>query len=241
MMGLRAISCLVLVVVLASRPSELAAEVVYGSPDGSMTLGGRVDLNGDGISDFYFSAGTGCTDSYPGHCWSWYTIEGFKDPYDRDQGFNGNGILERGVFGASLIQGTVIGPNVPGVNWLDGFGNRFIEGLTFDAGSIINPRPEGPRIGHLGIRFSAEDGLHYGWFRVLLEPWQEPPYQVGEYTFHLQRYPEVLDWAYDSTPNTPIVAGAVPEAGTVMLGAVGGMALIVVWRRRRVHGEKASR
>jgi hypothetical protein len=194
---------------------NLRAEVIYGRPDGSMTLGGPVDLNDDGAIDFHFDGSTGCTLSIPGHCWSSYTINGFNDPYDWDQGFNGNGLLVKGSFAAPLLQGTPVSANVSGVEWLDGFGSLYIEGLTFDTDTLFNPRPEGPRFGYLGARFSAADGTHYGWMRVLLEPWWQPPLQSGDYVFHLQRWPEVFDWAYESTPNTPIVAGAVPEPGSI--------------------------
>jgi hypothetical protein len=224
------IACLVGVGALAA--SELRAEVVYGRPDGSMTLGGRVDLNQDGAIDFHLDGSTGCTLSIPGHCWSSYTIQGFNDPYDWDQGFNGNGILTSGALAASLTQGTPISGNVPGVEWLDGFGSLFIEGLTFDTETLSNPRPERPRFGYLGARFSATDGTHYGWMRVLLEPWWEPPYQSGGYVFHLQRWPEVFDWAYESLPDTPIVAGAVPESATWLL-VFTAAAIIAGWKLRR--------
>jgi hypothetical protein len=196
-----------------------------------MTLGGRVDLNQDGAVDFHFDGSTWCTLSIPGHCSSSYTIQGFNDPYDWDQGFNGNGILTNGTFAAALIQGTPISANVPGVVWLDGFGSLSIEGLTFDTETLFNPRPEGPRFGYLGARFSAADGTHYGWMRVLLEPWWEPPYQSGDYIFHLQRQPEVFDWAYESTPNTPIVAGAVPEPATWLL-LLAAAAIVAVCKLR---------
>lgn len=44
--------------------------------------------------------------------------------------------------------------------------------------------------GYVGVRFSADDGEHYGW--IYFEGWS------------------VIDWAYESRPNHPIRAGARP-------------------------------
>lgn len=44
-------------------------------------------------------------------------------------------------------------------------------------------------VGYLGVRFYQPDGLHYGWIRALLNS------------------PMVVDWAYETRPNTPIRAG----------------------------------
>lgn len=41
----------------------------------------------------------------------------------------------------------------------------------------------------------------------------------------------IIDWAYESTPDTAISAGAVPEPGTALLGAVSSV--MVALRRRR--------
>ncbi len=48
---------------------------------------------------------------------------------------------------------------------------------------------------YLGIRFHAADGVHYGWIHVTLH---------GS--------PLLVDWAYETRPNTAIVAGAKPVA-----------------------------
>jgi hypothetical protein len=50
--------------------------------------------------------------------------------------------------------------------------------------------------GFLGVRFLAEDGLHYGWIHA-----------------SIKSVPTILDWAYETQPGTAIAAGAAPLAG----------------------------
>jgi hypothetical protein len=45
-------------------------------------------------------------------------------------------------------------------------------------------------VGYLGVQLSAEDGPHFGWVRLRMAP-----------------VVSVVDWAYESRPNTPIHAG----------------------------------
>lgn len=65
---------------------------------------------------------------------------------------------------------------------------------------------------------SDDDTVHYGWFRVLL-----PANGVGT----------LVDYAYETTPDTALLAGvgAVPEPGSLALMA-GGLAGLMLWRRR---------
>lgn len=61
-----------------------------------------------------------------------------------------------------------------------------------------------------------DDTLHYGWFRVQLPV-------IGAAT--------LLDYAYETTANTALVAGAVPEPASLAL-MCGGLAGLLAWRRR---------
>ena len=72
--------------------------------------------------------------------------------------------------------------------------------------------------GLLGLSFQIEDETHYGWIRLC---------GTGDARFILQ------DWAYESEPNTAIVAGAIPEPGTMTLFSAGCFFLNYVRRRRR--------
>lgn len=57
--------------------------------------------------------------------------------------------------------------------------------------------------GYLGVRFHTSSGQHYGWVHVRM-PKQDA--SLSEFS------PVVLDWAYESQPDTPIKAGAMPVA-----------------------------
>lgn len=71
---------------------------------------------------------------------------------------------------------------------------------------------------YAGFRFNAADGTHYGWIRLSVN--------AGIIDF--------TSAAWESTPNTPIAAGAVPEPSTLAGLAVGAVALVgAVAKRRR--------
>jgi hypothetical protein len=57
--------------------------------------------------------------------------------------------------------------------------------------------------GFLGVQFSAADGIHYGWIQVTLR---------GIQNNNVQFSPGVVDWAYETAPNTPIKAGQTNDA-----------------------------
>ena len=71
---------------------------------------------------------------------------------------------------------------------------------------------------YLGIRFEADDGLHYGWIRMSV---------AGDYpgtTIH--------DWAWNTTPGQGLWAGQVPEPSTYILFALGGLTMALAARRQ---------
>jgi hypothetical protein len=77
---------------------------------------------------------------------------------------------------------------------------------------------------YIGLRFAFRDTpseLHYGWIGL-----QNLDGTTGAGV--------VTDWAYESTPDTAITAGAVPEPTGLALLALGAAAGVVVRPRRRV-------
>ncbi len=76
---------------------------------------------------------------------------------------------------------------------------------------------------YIGIEFSDEDGIHYGWFDV--EGDSSTPYAV------------IYGWAYESTPGMGIMAGAVavPEPSTIMLLAGGTLTIGCTLRRAKAR------
>lgn len=73
------------------------------------------------------------------------------------------------------------------------------------------------RTAFAGLQFSIGSGVYYGWMKV-----QEIPFPQGGGI--------VYEYAYDTRPNTPIVAVAVPEPTTVSLSILG--MLFLFFRKR---------
>jgi hypothetical protein len=155
-----------------------------------------IDLNGDGTPDFSFQL------SY------------FFTSYGSFIGFDGGPISGGGAYGPYLVWG--LGMNST-------LFQRFSNGTILPFGTFIgSPSPtnslwnspdqstaiatlwigptqrglSGPLanvgVGYIGVRFYAADGWHYGWIRVRSTP-----------------VVEVVDWAYESRPDAPIVAGLI--------------------------------
>ena len=68
--------------------------------------------------------------------------------------------------------------------------------------------------GYLGVRFEGEEGTHYGYVHLNGE---------GVLNFN------VISYAYESEPNTPILTGAIPEPSTTFALFLSSLML---WRRR---------
>lgn len=66
-----------------------------------------------------------------------------------------------------------------------------------------------------GVEFEINGDTHYGWVRI-------SNFDLGG---------NVLDWAYETRANTPILAGAVPEPSVWALLFGGGV--LMVWFRRK--------
>ena len=162
----------------------------------SLTFGGweydgtSLDLDEDGTADFNFQwGGFICTTDIPtsGCSSSFYVLAS-----------NTNAMLHRSGEATMLRFGETIS-SVTSSNriWEDA------DNYSRAAGFHFSPRYgtqgyDGPAInagvGYLGVRFMAADGLHYGWIRL-----RAP--SIAEFG------PTVVDWAYESRPNTPLVAG----------------------------------
>jgi hypothetical protein len=228
-MGLRR-TCWFYFVVIFLLATTARADVVYRVAENPGA--GQFDLNTDGITDFVFQHDSACFMSYPVHCVDFFNIRGpYLIPHR-------NGLIVDGQFAAGLTPETVIGDSRPRLSWVHGFDATLIPGvgIAFTDDNL----PQSPDTIMLGIRFEAADGFHYGWMRIATQPWDPGPINVspnGDEVIVVDRIihgpGEVLDWAYESTPGAAIVAGAVPEAGTVVLGilAAAVMALVVLRRR----------
>ena len=56
-------------------------------------------------------------------------------------------------------------------------------------------------------------------------------YEVGFYAYNPDNTITLFDWAYEATPNTPILAGVVPEPSTCLFLWFGTLS-IVLFRKR---------
>ena len=90
----------------------------------------------------------------------------------------------------------------------------------FAAGGPNGSVPPGT-FAYAGFRFTAADGIHYGWVRLAVS--------AG-----LIDFANPVAAAYESAPGVGITAGAVPEPGTLSLLALGAAGVLgaVVKRRR---------
>jgi len=174
-----------------------------------------LDINDDGVDDFIFNH---------------YSQQLFFDPIDGNAGIthqiaDGNYYHDDYV---TLSAGILVGSNPEdlshywwgGEDMLVGY-MWFYYGLDFK-GSFVNTT------GYLGLSFDIEGETHYGWLRLSHD--LDAP--NGGY-LHLT----VHDWAWETEPNTPIVAGAVPEPASVVLALLGAMS---VWILRRCQQQKLN-
>jgi hypothetical protein len=80
-------------------------------------------------------------------------------------------------------------------------------------------------VDYLGLRMKLNGSAdyNYGWVGIRIDNQADA---TGA----------VVGYGYESTPNVPIKAGVVPEPGSAILAAVGGIALIGAAARRRLRG-----
>jgi hypothetical protein len=131
---------------------------------------------------------------------------------------------------AALPYGTLVS-STPDVS-LEWKGGLYAEG-SVSGWSTYPPEPDTEWSGllgetgeaYLGISFDIGDATHYGWVHVVLG--EEDSLGTGF------RDPVTASWAYESTPDTPIVAGVIPEPSTGILTMVGSIGLLFIARSRR--------
>lgn len=184
---------------------------------------GDLDLDNDGTVDFSFwSSGQNCTLAIgSGACgWPFYV----KTTTTNEVLTSGNAVspLQWG-----LLIGTQIPPNsswtMPGGFYGVGIAYQFHswqirEGIY----EVLNSGWSGgiaeAGIAYVGLRFWTTDGPHYGWVRLRLPNrflGQNPPFDDGSLVgFPIVEFaPVVVDWAYETQPNTPIRAGDIGTDG----------------------------
>ncbi len=182
------------------------------------------DVNGDGINDFTFTYRFPNTATGSGVIW-----QANMNPFTGSSATNGvlgyQGAFVR--YAEAFTLGTSFGPtpptNTPVVSFSTAtqvtLGSRYLSGSvpSFYGGFATGPTPPGTQA-YVGFRFSIGGQTNFGWLLLSVN--------AGSIDF--------VSAAYETTPNTAIVAGAVPEPSTLAflsLGAVGVLGAIS--RRRR--------
>jgi hypothetical protein len=195
------------------------ADVIYTDPPdtsygwipgvGALPFDLTFDFDGNGQTDIHFHGDTDC----PAGCNARALLElTSTSTVGADRQFNSNQWAAAG-----LPDGVAVGPltswipvSSAAVTWA-----RIISGGPLQSAFATpwNMAAQGTALS-LPVKFS--DGLgatHYGWIRIR----RDNPDQSMYYTMTL------LDYAYESNANTPIVTGVVPSPGPVVLLACGGV------------------
>ena len=124
-----------------------------------------------------------------------------------------------------LSAGQQIGADAAGYNWLGNILGGDIFTAARDSGIIGQPPLTvgyftGLESAYFGFQFQQDAETYYGWARVgcplagLNAGW-------------------IYDYAYETSPNTPIFAGVVPEPSSWALFIVGASAIALVRKRRK--------
>lgn len=156
-----------------------------------------VDVNGDGVNDFLLDMQFIISLDSPTSEMSSVLRLGLSSD---------SSIIGQSYYSEPLGEGEIIGPQpASGFIWItnnypvpvaEQFQN-YRTGLTRPWDGVLAD----PAKPYLGVRFSAEDGTHYGWVRFGFKVGPIGSYPGG---------PAIIEWAYETQPDTPIVI-APPE------------------------------
>jgi hypothetical protein len=163
-----------------------------------------IDIDGDGTNDFTLSSHVNNTVTL--------TAQG------------ANQFLIQSLMIAAIPFGTSIGSTTSGYTWSGG---------TASLCAVINVDNtpnlseignfSGMTNGYIGFDLVQDGNNYYGWMQI-----------QSSLGLDLGLYGSVTAWAYETSPNTPIFAGEVPEPSTVALLALFGIAVgLVRWKRSK--------
>jgi hypothetical protein len=187
-----------LLTILCLTAPSLQSAIVYSPGPASppppflIPLTQNVDLDSNGVDDLVFPAGPmiGTMDVPMSGSWMPFHIKAAGT----------NEFLVSGNYSSIQSFGAWVSGDPPsGATWSDPGAAALLTDQWWSlygrdiSGQLVHFGWGGPLatagVGYLGARFYQADGLHYGWIRVSLCS------------------PMVLDWAYETSPDTPIRAG----------------------------------
>ncbi len=194
--------------------TTLAEPMVLYDPTNPVPTYVPIDINQDGEADYTFGFG--------------FTTIALKTERSNRAVIHNDAPPDMGGSIEALSAGYVIGPSLEaGDSWvsadlLGGYVSpgesafiNIVQGFNLMYSSRM---PATLTRVFFGLEFELADGTHYGYFDL------EAQHDTLGVRIH--------GWAYESQPNTPIVAGSVPEPGRMLLLLAGVLALVC--RRRRV-------
>jgi hypothetical protein len=210
-------------------PASLApgqGTVVYHQPAEPLfgLVGLTLDLNGDGqVDSQFYSAGYIPASYYATGASGVGTAQLLVTPNAGLDGGShlvalGPGFLIGGTIDESLLWAGQDAPN--------SYGDATVVGsyITEDwPGSLV---PVGYFYGttaFMGIHFQIASEWHYGWVRI--RGGTAGPSDDGQ-QFYLNPPGWILDWAYETRPDTSIFAGEVPEPSCISLCVLGALLLL---------------
>ncbi|MEI7733616.1 MAG: PEP-CTERM sorting domain-containing protein [Verrucomicrobiota bacterium] len=196
-----------LAVMMAVMQRAAFAEIIYMTPPEPLGYANFIDrttgldLNRDGVDDYLLVLTPTAVSLQP-------------------QG-NNSVAADGNLSVVPIARGDLVASSSPSYQWVNSSmasgGNIFIgagaifDGETFYSGNLSDTNA------FIGLRFEIGGAMHYGWMEV----YNYPGVPAGQ----------IFGWAYETDPNTPFIAGAVPEPSTWALLAAG--AVLMFWRRKR--------
>ena len=215
-------------------PASLApgqGTIVYHQPAAPLfgLVGLALDINGDGQVDSRFYSASYVPASY--YATGASGVGSAQLLVTPNAGLDGGshlvalapGFLNGGTIGGSLLWA---GQDAP-----SSYGDATVLGSYFPEDTSVSLVPVGYFYGttaFMGIHFQAGSEWHYGWIRI--RGGVAGPSDDGQ-QFYLNPPGWILDWAYDTRPDAPILAGAVPEPNTLSLLLVSGAAFWLLRKR----------
>lgn len=202
------------IVALYSAASSPAAVIYTQLPEprllgpeiGSFTTVHPFDIDGDGMTDFNFGTNVGGGTSF-------FPEAGNFIAYSPDPPPNVGGDV------GPLPLGSIIGESISMIDasliWSERSGTVVLCRDVGCGGLFVG------RDAYIGLRFERPEGTHFGYIHFVTE--SDSPYGY------------LHDWAWETQPGTPIIAGSIPEASTWIL-ILGGFISVIGRRRRNNQG-----